>query len=97
MKIVIPTAGFGTRLRPHTWSKPKPLVSVAGKPVLGHVLDMFQNLGKINEVVFIVGQGRRRQEYHHSGGKRRRQPKMFCPAHVRINAPRVDSIQSVWC
>jgi len=55
MKIVIPTAGFGTRLRPHTWSKPKPLVSVAGKPVLGHVLDMFQNLGKINEVVFIVG------------------------------------------
>ena len=55
MKIVIPMAGFGTRLRPHTWSKPKPLVSVAGKPVLGHVLDMFSNLPDIDEVIFIVG------------------------------------------
>lgn len=55
MKIVIPMAGYGTRLRPHTWSKPKPLVTVAGKPVLGHVLDMFETLPSIDEVVFIVG------------------------------------------
>jgi glucose-1-phosphate thymidylyltransferase len=55
MKIVIPTAGFGTRLRPHTWSKPKPLVPVAGKPVLGHVLDMFGSLSQIDEVVFVIG------------------------------------------
>jgi glucose-1-phosphate thymidylyltransferase len=55
MKIVIPMAGYGTRLRPHTWSKPKPLVSVAGKPVLGHVLDMFESLPAIDEVIFIVG------------------------------------------
>ena len=55
MKIVIPTAGFGTRLRPHTWSKPKPLVSVAGKPVLGHVLDMFSTVPDVEEVVFIIG------------------------------------------
>jgi glucose-1-phosphate thymidylyltransferase len=48
-------AGYGTRLRPHTWSKPKPLVTVAGKPVLGHVLDMFQDLEKIDEAIFIVG------------------------------------------
>jgi glucose-1-phosphate thymidylyltransferase len=55
MKIVIPTAGFGTRLRPHTWSKPKPLVSVAGKPVLGHVLDMFSTLPDVDQVIFIIG------------------------------------------
>lgn len=55
MKIVIPTAGYGTRLRPHTWSKPKPLVTVAGKPVLGHVLDMFTELPNIDEVTFIIG------------------------------------------
>ena len=55
MKVVIPTAGYGTRLRPHTWSKPKPLISVAGKPVLGHVLDMFATLPRLEEVIFIVG------------------------------------------
>jgi glucose-1-phosphate thymidylyltransferase len=55
MKIVIPMAGYGTRLRPHTWSKPKPMVSVAGKPVLGHVLETFDRLPAIDEVIFIVG------------------------------------------
>jgi glucose-1-phosphate thymidylyltransferase len=55
MKIVIPMAGYGTRLRPHTWSKPKPMVSVAGKPVLGHVLDTFDRVPSIDEVIFIVG------------------------------------------
>ncbi len=64
MKIIIPTAGYGTRLRPHTWSKPKPLVSVAGKPVLGHVLDMFTELANIDEVTFIVGYlGEQIEEY----------------------------------
>ncbi len=55
MRILVPTAGYGTRLRPHTWSKPKPLVCVAGKPVLGHVLDMFAALSHVEEVVFVVG------------------------------------------
>ena len=41
LKIVIPMAGWGTRMRPHTWSKPKPLISVAGKSTLEHLLDMF--------------------------------------------------------
>lgn len=64
MKIIIPMAGYGTRLRPHTWSKPKPLVTVAGKPVLGHVLDMFASLPSIDEVIFIVGYlGTQVQEY----------------------------------
>ncbi len=55
MKIVIPTAGFGKRLRPHTWSRPKPLLTVADKPVLGHVLDLISTLSSIDEVVFIIG------------------------------------------
>jgi glucose-1-phosphate thymidylyltransferase len=54
VNVIIPVAGLGTRLRPHTWSRPKPLVSVAGKPVLGHVLDRLAGL-TIDRVVFVTG------------------------------------------
>ncbi len=53
LKIVIPMAGLGTRLRPHTWSKPKQLVSVAGKAVLGHVIDTFSTLPHLEQVELI--------------------------------------------
>jgi glucose-1-phosphate thymidylyltransferase len=57
MTVVIPMAGWGTRMRPHTYSKPKPLVSVAGKTTLEHLLDMFKTLPDPENVeyVFIVG------------------------------------------
>ena len=55
-KIVIPMAGWGTRMRPHTFSKPKPLVSVAGKTSLEHLLDMFKTMPDPEnlEYVFII-------------------------------------------
>jgi len=52
--IILPVAGFGTRLRPQTWSKPKPLVSLAGKPMLAHVLDRVLPLNP-GKLVFITG------------------------------------------
>lgn len=57
LKIFIPMAGWGTRMRPHTWSKPKPLVSVAGKTMLEHVIGMFETVPNPDniEFVFIVG------------------------------------------
>lgn len=57
LKIVIPMAGWGTRMRPHTWSKPKPLVSVAGKTSFEHLMDQFDTLPdpKRTEFIFIVG------------------------------------------
>ncbi len=63
MKVLIPAAGLGTRLRPHTHHRPKPLVHVAGNTVLGHVLDKLEGLD-IDEVVFIVGHlGSQIEEY----------------------------------
>lgn len=63
MHVIIPVAGRGTRLRPHTHTKPKPLVTVAGKPVLGHVLDTLGNL-RPEEITFIVGYlGEQIEEY----------------------------------
>jgi glucose-1-phosphate thymidylyltransferase len=51
---VIPAAGVGTRLRPHTHSMPKVLLHVAGKPMIAHILDDLPALG-IREAVLIVG------------------------------------------
>ena len=50
MKIILPVAGKGTRLRPHTYTKPKSLMTVAGKTVLSHILD---NLIDIDDAEFI--------------------------------------------
>ncbi len=57
LKIAIPAAGWATRMRPQTWSKPKPLVSVGGKAVLEHLLDMFASVPPEMDVeyVFILG------------------------------------------
>src|SRR3972149_6215212 len=54
MKVIIPLAGLGTRMRPHTYTKPKPLINVAGKPMLAHILDKFKGL-EVEEYIFIVG------------------------------------------
>lgn len=66
LTVIIPMAGFGTRLRPHTWSKPKPLVQIAGKSVLDHVLDIVSTAADLNEcrLAFIIGYlGHQIQEY----------------------------------
>ena len=54
MKAIIPTAGFGTRLRPFTYSVPKVLLQVADKPILGHIIDKCLATG-IDEIAFVVG------------------------------------------
>lgn len=54
MKAVIPVAGIGTRLRPHTHTQPKALIPIAGKPILGHIIESLIEAG-VNEFVFIIG------------------------------------------
>ena len=58
MKIIIPMAGRGSRLRPHTLTVPKPLIAVAGKPIVQRLVeDLAQSFnGKIEEVAFITGE-----------------------------------------
>lgn len=54
MKVIIPLAGKGTRLRPHTYATPKPLLHVGGRPVMSYILDDLKQLG-VQEIVFITG------------------------------------------
>jgi len=67
MKAIIPVAGVGTRLRPHTYSHPKVLLNVAGKPIIGHIMDKLIDAG-IDEAIRLSRQYGRRlaaQTLHH--------------------------------
>ena len=57
MKIIIPMAGKGTRLRPHTLTVPKPLIPVAGKPIIQRLVEELANAynGAIEEIAFVIG------------------------------------------
>ena len=54
IRAIIPVAGVGSRLRPHTYAIPKVLLNVAGKPILGHIIDKVVGEG-INNATIIVG------------------------------------------
>ena len=56
MQILLPMGGRGTRVRPHSHIRPKPLISIAGKPVLGHILDDLLQL-EPSEVILITNPG----------------------------------------
>jgi glucose-1-phosphate thymidylyltransferase len=63
MQAIIPVAGAGTKLRPHTHTQPKPLIPVAGKPILGHILDNLIEAG-VNDFIFVIGYlGEKIEEY----------------------------------
>ena len=63
MKAIIPVAGAGAKLRPHTYTQPKALIPIAGKTILSFIVDQLHNAG-INEFIFIVGYlGEKIQEY----------------------------------
>ena len=97
MKIILPVAGKGTRLRPHTHTKAKSLVSVAGKTVLEHIIGRLLDL-RAEEYIFITDEngGAQIEEFMRS-----RFPQLPCsyilqqerlgPAHaVALAAPRIQ-------
>lgn len=54
MKAIIPVAGAGTKLRPHTYTQPKALIPLAGKTILSIIIDQLEEAG-ITEFVFVIG------------------------------------------
>jgi glucose-1-phosphate thymidylyltransferase len=67
--VVIPVAGAGTRLKPHTLTTPKALLAVAGKPILGHILDQVAAAGA-EQVVLVVGPGEQGERLRAFGASR---------------------------
>ncbi|MDQ5930516.1 MAG: glucose-phosphate thymidylyltransferase, partial [Bacteroidota bacterium] len=57
MKIIVPLAGRGSRLRPHTLSVPKPLIPLAGKPIVHRLVEDIAKFLKdpIDEIAFVLG------------------------------------------
>jgi glucose-1-phosphate thymidylyltransferase len=55
MNLIIPLAGKGTRLRPHTHITPKPMLKIAGKPVIDYVMEDLERLGSVEQVIYITG------------------------------------------
>ncbi len=55
-------AGLGTRMRPHTWSKPKPLIHLAGRTVLDYVLEQFSSLPRFKDAHFVLILGSNQEE-----------------------------------
>ncbi len=63
MKAIIPVAGAGTKLRPHTYTQPKALIPLAGRTILSIIVDQLKDAG-IQEFIFIVGYlGEKIQDY----------------------------------
>ncbi len=69
MKVAILAGGFGKRLRPLTSEKPKPLVEVAGKPILVHQIDWLRSHG-FDEIVLLVGYLKEKIMEYIGGGSR---------------------------
>ena len=54
MRAIIPVAGIGSRLKPHTFSTPKVLLNVGGKPIISHIIDKLLEEG-IDKATFVIG------------------------------------------
>jgi len=80
MQVIIPLAGKGTRLRPHTHLVPKPLLKVAGRPVMDWVMDRLEGLD-IEELIFITGHLKEQVEAY--ARKRYRYPSRYVEQKVQ--------------
>jgi len=92
MKAVIPVAGIGSKLRPHTHTQPKALVPVAGKPILAHIVDTLLG-GGIKEFCFIIGYLGDKieafvEDFYHDAGLK---------VEFVVQEPREGIAHAIWC
>jgi glucose-1-phosphate thymidylyltransferase len=80
MQVIIPLAGKGTRLRPHTHLVPKPMLKVAGKPVMDWVMDRLEGLD-VSELIFITGH--LKDQVEHYARSKYRYPARFIEQKVQ--------------
>ncbi len=91
MKAIIPVAGIGIKLRPHTHTQPKALLPVAGKPILAHIVDGLI-VGGFKEFVFITGYlGSKVESFIFS-----RYPSDLYKMNFVIQAPREGTAHAIW-
>jgi len=66
MRIIIPMAGMGKRLRPHTFTTPKPLLPIGGKPIVQRLVEDIVKIyqGKVDEIAYIIGDFGKEVERH---------------------------------
>lgn len=90
MKVIIPVAGVGSKLHQPANLQPKTLITLADKPVIGHIIDKFLKAG-INEFVFVIGSlGYKIQSYIQTTYKKR------IKAEFAIQEPRLGSAHAIW-
>ncbi len=90
MKAIIPVAGVGSKLQQPTNLQPKTLITVADKPVIGHIIDEFIRVG-VHEFVFVIGAlGYKIQQYIHQTYKKK------IKAEFAIQEPRLGSAHAIW-
>ena len=92
MKAVIPVAGIGTKLRPHTHTQPKALVPVAGKPILSHIIDPLIEHG-ISDFLFITGYLRGKIEDYISSKYGNRSANI----EYVVQEPKKGTGHAIWC
>jgi glucose-1-phosphate thymidylyltransferase len=91
IKAVIPVAGVGTMLRPHTHTQPKPLIPVAGKPILGHIIERLLEAG-IRDFVFVIGyMGEKIEEF-----VRKAYPQPDLHMEFVVQSPREGLGHAIW-
>ncbi|TAF32391.1 MAG: glucose-1-phosphate thymidylyltransferase [Cytophagales bacterium] len=92
MKAIIPIAGRADHYRPHIYAQPKPLVPIAGKPVIGHIIDILHQKAGVDEFIFVTSNsGRRIEQYIDKDYKNR-----TFKTHFVVQEQRKGSAHAVW-